>query len=107
MRSRAGLLLLSGMVVCCAASFAQSTPQPNSPQPNSPQTRSTAATAQTGASPSQTANNAPGQVPTVKASAQLVVVDVVVTDSAHRPVHGLTAHDFTIAENGVRQVTKS
>jgi len=42
-------------------------------------------------------------VTTLKANAQLVVVDVVVTDSSHRPVHGLKAADFTLAEGNVPQ----
>ncbi len=45
-------------------------------------------------------------VATLKAAAQLVVVDVVVTDSAHKPVHGLTAADFTLNESGAPQVIK-
>ncbi|HEV2618453.1 MAG TPA: hypothetical protein VGU23_00775, partial [Acidobacteriaceae bacterium] len=47
-----------------------------------------------------------GAVATLKAAAQLVVVDVVVTDKDHRPVHGLTAKDFSVAENGTPQVVK-
>jgi hypothetical protein len=42
-------------------------------------------------------------VATIKANAQLVVVDVVVTDSSHRPVRGLTAADFSLTESGVAQ----
>jgi VWFA-related protein len=42
-------------------------------------------------------------VPTLKAKAQLVVVDVVVTDSSHRPVHGLKASDFTLSEGNLPQ----
>lgn len=42
-------------------------------------------------------------VPTIKAKAQLVVVDVVVRDSSHRPVHGLKASDFTLSEGNVAQ----
>jgi VWFA-related protein len=46
-------------------------------------------------------------VPTIRTSAQLVVVDVVVNDNSHKPVHGLKASDFTLTENGVRQTFKS
>jgi VWFA-related protein len=43
---------------------------------------------------------------TIKASAQLVVVDVVVTDKDHRPIHGLSTADFSLSENGVPQTIK-
>lgn len=46
-------------------------------------------------------------VPVIKASAQLVVVDVVVTDNSHKPVHGLTESDFKVTENGVPQRIRS
>lgn len=46
-------------------------------------------------------------VPTLRTNAQLVVVDVVVTDGSHKPVHGLKASDFTLTENGARQSFKS
>jgi VWFA-related protein len=42
-------------------------------------------------------------VPTLKTAAQLVVVDVVVEDRNHQAVHGLTAKDFSVAENGAPQ----
>ena len=50
------------------------------------------------ATPSQ---NSP--VTTLKANAQLVVVDVAVTDSKQQPVHNLSASDFTVLENGAPQ----
>ena len=37
-------------------------------------------------------------IPTLHANSNLVVVDVVVTDSHHNPVHGLTVSDFTLLE---------
>ena len=52
---------------------------------------------------------APGQgnaVATVKATAQLVLVDVVVTDGNRKPVHGLKAGDFSVTEGGVPQTIK-
>lgn len=55
----------------------------------------------------QTQQGAPGAVPTVKTSAQLVIVDVVVTDGAQKPVHGLTAADFKLMENGAPQTVKN
>jgi VWFA-related protein len=42
-------------------------------------------------------------VPTLKASSQLVIVDVVVTDSNQRPVHGLSAADFKLTEDNLPQ----
>ncbi len=49
----------------------------------------------------------PRSVPTIRTSTQLVVVDVVVTDSSHKPVHNLKASDFTLTENGARQTVRS
>jgi VWFA-related protein len=46
------------------------------------------------------------EVSTIKASAQLVLVDVVVTDKDHQPVHGLTSADFSISENNAPQTIK-
>jgi VWFA-related protein len=46
-------------------------------------------------------------VTTLRTAAQLVVVDVVVTDSGRKPVHGLTAADFTLSESGAPQVIKN
>ncbi len=55
--------------------------------------------------------NAPKQsstaVPTLRANAQLVVVDVVVLDKNKQPVHGLKAEDFTLLEGGTPQAFKS
>jgi VWFA-related protein len=45
-------------------------------------------------------------VATLRASTQLVVVDVVVTDKNQKPVHGLTASDFTLSEENVPQIVK-
>lgn len=44
--------------------------------------------------------------PTLQTSAQLVVEDVVVTDKAGRPVHGLQGSDFTLRENGAPQTLR-
>ncbi|HEX9201833.1 MAG TPA: VWA domain-containing protein [Acidobacteriaceae bacterium] len=59
-----------------------------------------AAAAQTQSMPAQSAQK---PVTTLKANAQLVVVDVVVTDGNHKPVHGLKASDFALAEGNVPQ----
>ncbi len=45
-------------------------------------------------------------VPTLRANAQLVIVDVVVLDKNKQPVHGLKAEDFTLLENGTVQTFK-
>jgi VWFA-related protein len=42
-------------------------------------------------------------VSTLKANAQLVIVDVLVTDSKQQPIHNLKASDFTVTENGSPQ----
>ena len=47
------------------------------------------------------------QTATLKARAQLVVVDVVVMDGSKKPVHGLKASDFTLKEGGTTQVIKN
>jgi VWFA-related protein len=43
------------------------------------------------------------QLPTLTTSAQLVVLDVTVTDAAHHPVAGLTQQDFTVFDQGHAQ----
>ncbi len=45
--------------------------------------------------------------PTVRVSAREVIVDVLVTDSSGKPVHGLQQSDFTVQENGHPQVVRS
>jgi VWFA-related protein len=42
-------------------------------------------------------------VATIRTHTNLVVVDVVVTDSKHNPIHGLKAADFTLLENNKPQ----
>ena len=44
-----------------------------------------------------------GQVAQFKASSNLVVVDVVVTDKAGKPMRGLKQGDFTVLEDGKPQ----
>lgn len=54
----------------------------------------------------QPTQSAPAQPPTLHASTQLVVVDVVVTDKNRKPIHGLKESDFTLNEDNVPQVFK-
>jgi VWFA-related protein len=54
---------------------------------------------QTGQNAPQTANG----TPTIRVSTQLVVETVVVKDKKGNPIHGLTAKDFTITEDGAPQ----
>jgi VWFA-related protein len=57
--------------------------------------------------PAPTAQQPPHSgVATLRAGTQLVVVDVVVTDKNQKPIHGLTASDFTLTEENVSQVVK-
>jgi VWFA-related protein len=42
-------------------------------------------------------------ISTLKANAQLVVVDVLVTDSKQQPIHNLKVSDFAVSENGSPQ----
>ncbi len=55
------------------------------------------------AAPSQ---GAASQVATIHAYSNLVVIDVVVSDSKKAPVHGLKASDFTLLENGKPQTIR-
>lgn len=54
----------------------------------------------------QTAPATAGPVTTIRTSSDLVVVDVVASDSQQNPVHHLTAADFTILEDGKPQTVK-
>ena len=58
----------------------------------------------------QTTPPAPATAPatsTIQARSNLVIVDVVVTDHSHHPVHSLKAADFQLRENGTAQTIKS
>ena len=69
-----------------AQSLQQSTANPATPAP-------------TFASQEVTVN----QAPTIRASSDLVRIDVEVTDKSGKPVKGLTPEQFTITENGKQQ----
>lgn len=64
----------------------------------------TAAPAQTSTAPQP---DQPNPVPTIQVSAREVIVDVVVTDSSGKPVHGLQQSDFTVQEDGSPQIIRS
>src|SRR5271167_4238635 len=51
-------------------------------------------------SQAQEAQQSPGEVPTFHATVRRVIVDIVVRDSNNKPVHGLKASDFIVAEDG-------
>src|SRR6267154_411951 len=61
------------------------------------------------AAPQQTGQNTPPEVKgtaKIAVSTQLVVETVVVKDKKGNPIEGLTAKDFTVAENGVPQAIR-
>ena len=93
-RSLARLTLILAGAPAFAPAIAQS------PAPSA----SPAASAQTQTSPP---NISSGQTTTLKTRAQLVVVDVVVTDSSKKPIHGLKASDFTLKEAGASQTIRN
>jgi VWFA-related protein len=49
----------------------------------------------------------PEVVPTIRAYSNIVVIDVVVTDSQGNPVHGLKKSDFTLTENNKEQAVRN
>ncbi len=69
------------------------------------QTRSAPAPA-VPAAPAPTLQDRQQQVTTIRTFSNLVVIDVVVTDSQQNPVHGLKASDFTLMENGKPQAIR-
>ena len=79
------MLRLLPLLLCLALVSASSSAQSPGPQP--PQQRTPA-------------------VPTIQAKAQLVIVDVVVTDSHQSPIHNLKRSDFTLLEGNQPQQIK-
>jgi VWFA-related protein len=67
----------------------------------------TIAQAQAPASPTANSPAGPSPVTTIRRNAQLVAVDVVVTDKRGVPVHGLSAKDFHLFEGGAEQKISS
>ena len=66
---------------------------------------------QSGRTPSSSSSikpqEAPSGTPLFKSSVRRVILDVVVSDSLGRPVPGLTAHDFSVSEDGRTQAIRS
>ena len=54
-------------------------------------------------SPTTPANNANRPVATLRVTARMVVLDVIVTDGNGNPVNGLKPSDFALSEDGVLQ----
>ncbi len=59
-----------------------------------------------GSGSGQTAPSSGAPMTTIRTSSDLVVVDVVASDSQQNPVHKLTAADFTLLEDGKPQTVK-
>jgi VWFA-related protein len=53
------------------------------------------------------ASKAPSAATTIRTEAHIVVLDVIITDKNGAPVHGLTADDFVIREDGRPQTIQS
>ena len=85
------MLLLAGFVIVCISSVAQSSQQP---------TANPAPPAQAASSSQESTLN---QTPAIRASSDLVRIDVEVTDKSGKPVKGLTPEQFSISENGKAQ----
>jgi VWFA-related protein len=83
--------LLAGSTLTCIAVDAQS-PQQSTSNPATP-----------APAPPSSQELAPNQTPAIRASSDLVRLDVEVTDKSGKPVKGLTPEQFTISENGQAQ----
>src|SRR5580693_9278856 len=84
------MLLLAGFAIGCVSSRAQSSQQ-STPSPATP-------------TPSPSSQElASNQTPAIRASSDLVRIDVEVTDKSGKPVKGLTPEQFSITENGKAQ----
>ena len=55
----------------------------------------------------ETAGNPPPQTTTIKVTARLVVLDIVVTDKSGKTVNDLTAKDFRVLEDGAQQTIRN
>ena len=57
--------------------------------------------------PPRTAQAAAREAPKIESRVSIVSLDIVVTDSAGHPVHGLKPSDFTVLENGQKMAPQS
>lgn len=85
------MLLLMGLAIVCISSGAQA-PQQSTANPATP-----------AQAPSSLQEAALNQTPAIRASSDLVRIDVEVTDKSGKPVKGLTPEQFSITENGKAQ----
>src|SRR5579862_273109 len=85
------MLLLVGLAIVCISSGAQA-PQHSTTDPPAP-----------AQAPPSSQELAPNQTPAIRASSDLVRIDVEVTDKSGKPVKGLTPEQFSITENGKAQ----
>ena len=83
-------------IALAAACFALHGQAPSAPPPVQPASSPAASSQQQGASP----------ITTIRVTSNLVVIDVVVSDSQGNPVHGLKASDFTLTENSKLQAVR-
>src|ERR1035437_4186578 len=90
MFGRIGCFYLLVLAIAAGSGRAQSTPPTVPPSAAAP-------------TQSNQAQSTQKPVTTLKANAQLVVVDVVATDSNRKPVRGLKVSDFTLTEGNVPQ----
>ena len=115
---RAGSLCLLVAFGATASGIAQRQTQGTLPSATNPLDLPPAPNGRTGAPPPQSVQappqsvqappqNAQGPVSTLKATAQLVIVDVVATDNKGAAIHNLKAKDFTVLEDGAPQQISS
>ena len=92
--------LLAGSFLLAGTIHSQTTPE--TPEPTTPAPTVPASTPPSQSGPAKPAQAAAG-VQTIRANSRLVVVDVVVTDHANKPVQNLKDSDFTLLEKGQPQ----
>jgi VWFA-related protein len=99
----AGILFVSPLPAQAPSTQPASTQAPTAQAPSAPSGQTPANALPAGPSPQP--DSAP--IATIRTFTNLVVIDVVVSDSKGNPVHGLKREDFTLLENGKPQNIKS